>query len=115
MKAILALDQGTTSSRALLFNRNGEVLATSQREFTQHFPRPGWVEHDALEIWQTQRLVAAEVIAKSAIAANDIGAIGITYQRETTVLWDRASGLPRGWPVSRARRGVASPRVLPCA
>ena len=94
MKAILALDQGTTSSRALLFNRNGEVLATSQREFTQHFPRPGWVEHDALEIWQTQRLVAAEVIAKSAIAANDIGAIGITNQRETTVLWDRASGLP---------------------
>ncbi len=94
MKAILALDQGTTSSRALLFNRNGEVLATSQREFTQHFPRPGWVEHDALEIWQTQRLVTAEVIAKSAIAANDIGAIGITNQRETTVLWDRASGLP---------------------
>ena len=94
MKAILALDQGTTSSRALLFNRNGEILATSQREFTQHFPRPGWVEHDALEIWQTQRLVAAEVIAKSAIAANDIGAIGITNQRETTVLWDRASGLP---------------------
>lgn len=94
MKAILALDQGTTSSRALLFNRNGEILATSQREFTQYFPRPGWVEHDALEIWQTQRLVAAEVIAKSAIAAIDIGAIGITNQRETTVLWDRASGLP---------------------
>ena len=94
MKAILALDQGTTSSRALLFNRNGEILATSQREFTQHFPRPGWVEHDALEIWQTQHFVAAEVIAKSALAADDIGAIGITNQRETTVLWDRATGIP---------------------
>lgn len=94
MKAILALDQGTTSSRALLFDRNGEILATSQREFTQHFPQPGWVEHDALEIWQCQRLVAAEVIAKSALLADDIGAIGITNQRETTILWDRATGLP---------------------
>ena len=94
MKAILALDQGTTSSRALLFDHNGEILATSQREFTQHFPQPGWVEHDALEIWQCQRLVAAEVIAKSALLADDIGAIGITNQRETTILWDRATGLP---------------------
>ena len=94
MKAILALDQGTTSSRAVLFNRNGEVLATSQREFAQHFPQPGWVEHDAIEIWQSQRDVAAEAIAKSALAAADIAAIGITNQRETTVLWDRASGLP---------------------
>ena len=94
MKAILALDQGTTSSRALLFDHNGEILATSQREFTQHFPQPGWVEHDALEIWQCQRLVAAEVIAKSAFQAHDIGAIGITNQRETTILWDRATGLP---------------------
>ena len=94
MKAILALDQGTTSSRALLFDRNGGILATSQREFTQHFPQPGWVEHDAIEIWQTQCRVAAEVIAKSALTANDIGAIGITNQRETTVLWDRASGSP---------------------
>jgi glycerol kinase len=94
MKAILAFDQGTTSSRALLFDRAGSVLATSQREFTQHFPRPGWVEHDALEIWQTQRDVAADVIKKSALDANDIGAIGITNQRETTVLWDRATGIP---------------------
>ena len=94
MKAILALDQGTTSSRALLFDRSGEILATSQREFTQHFPQPGWVEHDALEIWRTQCLVAAEAIAQSTLAAGDIGAIGITNQRETTVLWDRANGLP---------------------
>ena len=94
MKAILALDQSTTSSRALLFNRNGEILASAQREFTQHFPQPGWVEHDAIEIWQSQRNVAAEAIAKAALAAADIAAIGITNQRETTVLWDRASGLP---------------------
>ena len=94
MKAILALDQGTTSSRALLFDRNGAILATSQREITQHFPKPGWVEHDAREIWQTQREVAAEVIAKSQLAPGDIGAIGITNQRETTVLWDRATGAP---------------------
>ena len=94
MKAILALDQGTTSSRALLFDRAGAVLNTSQREFTQHFPKPGWVEHDALEIWQTQCEVAAEVIKKSALHAADIAAIGITNQRETTVLWDRATGIP---------------------
>ena len=94
MKAILALDQGTTSSRALLFDRTGAVLATSQREFTQHFPKPGWVEHDALEIWQTQCRVATDVINKSALDANEICAIGITNQRETTVLWDRASGMP---------------------
>ena len=94
MKAILALDQGTTSSRALLFDRDGEILATSQREFTQHFPQPGWVEHDAMEIWQSQCRVAEEAITKSALDVKDIGAIGITNQRETTVLWDRASGLP---------------------
>ncbi len=94
MKAILALDQGTTSSRALLFDRNGDILTSAQCEFSQHFPKPGWVEHDAMEIWQSQCRVAAETIGKSALAANDIGAIGITNQRETTVLWDRASGTP---------------------
>ena len=94
MKAILSLDQGTTSSRALLFDRNGAILASAQHEFAQHFPQPGWVEHDALEIWQSQCRVAAEAIAKSALNAEEIGAIGITNQRETTVLWDRASGLP---------------------
>jgi len=94
MKAILALDQGTTSSRALVFNRAGEILAASQREFAQHFPRPGWVEHDPLEIWQTQRYVAADAIAKAGLTPAEIGAIGITNQRETTVLWDRRTGLP---------------------
>ena len=94
MKAILALDQGTTSSRALLFDRNGDILTSAQCEFSQHFPKPGWVEHDAMEIWQSQCRVAAETICKSALAADDIGAIGITNQRETTVLWDRASGTP---------------------
>ena len=94
MKAILSLDQGTTSSRAVLFDRNGAILAAAQHEFAQHFPQPGWVEHDALEIWQSQCRVAAEAIAKSALTAKEIGAIGITNQRETTVLWDRASGQP---------------------
>ena len=94
MKAILSLDQGTTSSRAVLFDRNGAILALAQHEFAQHFPQPGWVEHDALEIWQSQCRVAAEAIAKSALTAKEIGAIGITNQRETTVLWDRASGQP---------------------
>ena len=96
MKTILALDQGTTSSRALLFDRHGEILASAQREFTQHFPQPGWVEHDAMEIWRTQCGVAAEVIAKAALKPDDIAAIGITNQRETTVLWDRTSGTPLG-------------------
>ena len=94
MKAILSLDQGTTSSRAVLFDRNGAILASAQHEFAQHFPQPGWVEHDALEIWQSQCRVAAQAIAKSALTAKEIGAIGITNQRETTVLWDRASGRP---------------------
>ena len=94
MKAILALDQGTTSSRALVFNRTGEILAASQREFTQHFPHPGMVEHDPLEIWQTQRYAAADAIAKAGLKPAEIGAIGITNQRETTVLWDRRTGLP---------------------
>ncbi len=94
MKAILALDQGTTSSRALLFNHLGEVVATSQREFRQYFPKPGWVEHDPLEIWQTQRYVAADAISKAGLKSAEIGALGITNQRETTVLWDRRTGLP---------------------
>ena len=94
MKAILALDQGTTSSRALLFNHRAELLAASQREFRQYFPQPGWVEHDPLEIWQTQRTVAADAIAKAGLEPADISALGITNQRETTVLWDRRTGLP---------------------
>jgi glycerol kinase len=94
MKAILALDQGTTSSRAVAFGRDGRILGTAQQEFRQIFPRPGWVEHDALEIWRTQRDVASQAIAAAALSPAQIGAIGITNQRETTVLWERATGRP---------------------
>jgi glycerol kinase len=94
MTFVLALDQGTTSSRAILFDRAGSVHAVAQREFAQLFPQPGWVEHDPMEIWMTQSGVMAEVLAKAAIAPADIVAIGITNQRETTVLWERATGRP---------------------
>jgi glycerol kinase len=91
---ILALDQGTTSSRSILFDARGVPVATAQREFTQHFPRSGWVEHDAEEIWATQVATIAEVLARARVAPDAIAAIGITNQRETTVLWDRHSGRP---------------------
>ncbi len=94
MKAILAFDQGTTSSRALVFGRDGKVLGIAQQEFRQIFPQPGWVEHDPLEIWHTQRDVAAQALGKAALGGRDVGAIGITNQRETTVLWERATGRP---------------------
>ena len=94
MKAILAFDQGTTSSRAILFGRDGRVLGSAQQEFRQIFPQPGWVEHDPLEIWRTQRDVAAQALGVAGLAARDVGAIGITNQRETTVLWERATGRP---------------------
>src|SRR5260221_10204272 len=94
MKAILAFDQGTTSSRAIAFGRDGAVLASAQQEFRQIFPRPGWVEHDPLEIWRTQREVAAQALSAAGLAARDVGAIGITNQRETTVLWEPATGRP---------------------
>src|SRR5688572_24710404 len=88
---ILALDQGTTSSRSLLFDAKGKVVALAQREFTQYFPQPGWVEHDAREIHASQRATIAAVLGKAGISARQIAAVGITNQRETTVLWDRAS------------------------
>ena len=91
---LLALDQGTSSSRAIVFHRSGRVVAMAQREFTQHFPQPGWVEHDAMEIWHTQLEVGHEALRRAGLAAADIAAIGITNQRETTVLWNRASGQP---------------------
>ncbi len=91
---VLALDQGTTSSRSLLFDAGGRVVALAQQEFTQHFPRPGWVEHDAREIHASQRATIAEVLRKSGVAPRDIAAVGVTNQRETTVLWDRATGEP---------------------
>jgi glycerol kinase len=93
-KFILALDAGTTSSRSLLFDRAGRIVALAQREFTQHFPQPGWVEHDALEIWDSQRRTIAEALRAAHAVPGDIAAVGITNQRETTVLWDRATGEP---------------------
>jgi glycerol kinase len=91
---LLALDQGTTSSRAILFDRHGTAVAVGQREFRQHFPQPGWVEHDATEIWATQRATIAEALARAGASIDRIHAIGITNQRETTLLWDRATGEP---------------------
>ena len=90
----MALDQGTTSSRAILFDRDGAIAAVDQIEFTQHFPKPGWVEHDAEEIWRTQLRAAQNAVAKAGASGSDVAAIGITNQRETTVVWDRASGQP---------------------
>src|SRR5712691_10564713 len=94
MTFILALDQGTTSSRAIVFDRHGTVRSLAQKEFRQIFPQPGWVEHDPNEIWATQLAVATEALARAGMSAADIAAIGITNQRETTVVWDRASGEP---------------------
>ena len=91
---ILALDQGTTSSRAILFDQQGSIVSIAQQEFPQIYPQPGWVEHDANEIWKTQLDCAREAIAKAGITASDVAAIGITNQRETTVIWDRATGEP---------------------
>ena len=91
---LLALDQGTTSSRALIIDHSGKVVAVAQKEFTQHFPQPGWVEHDANEIWASQLGVAADAVGRAGIGVKDIAAIGITNQRETAVVWDRKSGEP---------------------
>jgi glycerol kinase len=94
MPYVLALDQGTTSSRAIVFDRNGAIHAVAQKELTQIFPQAGWVEHDAREIWASQIGVAAEALARAQIKPADVAAIGITNQRETTILWDRESGQP---------------------
>ncbi|HEY3864444.1 MAG TPA: glycerol kinase GlpK [Verrucomicrobiae bacterium] len=93
-KYILAIDQGTTSSRAIIFDHAGLVQGVAQREFKQYYPQPGWVEHDANEIWSTQAGVVAEALARASVHARDIAGIGITNQRETTVVWDRESGEP---------------------
>ncbi len=94
MTFLMALDQGTTSSRAIIFADSGDIVAVAQREFGQHFPQPGWVEHDAEEIWTSQRDVACEALASAKLKTADIAAIGITNQRETIVIWDRATGNP---------------------
>lgn len=93
-KYVMALDQGTTSSRCILFDRQGNMVSMAQKEFTQIYPRTGWVEHDAMEIWSSQYGVAAEAMAKIGADAGDIDAIGITNQRETTIVWDRNTGVP---------------------
>lgn len=93
-KYILSIDQGTTSSRAIIFNHNGEIVAIAQREFTQIYPKAGWVEHDPMEIWSTQLAVVTEVIVKAGLTVGDIDSIGITNQRETTVIWDKETGQP---------------------
>ena len=93
-KFILAFDQGTTSSRAIVFDKKGTITSVAQKEFTQIFPKPGWVEHDPIEIWSTQLGVVAEAITQAGLSAKDVAAIGITNQRETTVVWDKQTGMP---------------------
>src|SRR6185436_9256303 len=92
MKFILALDQGTTSSRAIVFNQAGAIVASAQQEFRQIFPQPGWVEHDPEEIWQTQLATALEVLRAAKLRPADLAGIGITNQRETTLVWNRRTG-----------------------
>lgn len=91
---ILSLDQGTTSSRAIIFDKKGQIVALAQKEFKQYYPQSGWVEHDAQEIWSSQLSVATEAVAKAGLKASSIAAIGITNQRETTIVWDRSTGRP---------------------
>ncbi|MEG0780843.1 MAG: FGGY family carbohydrate kinase, partial [Oscillospiraceae bacterium] len=93
-KYILALDQGTTSSRAILFDNEQNIMGISQKEFTQIYPQEGWVEHDAMEIWSSQYAVMMEVIAQSGVSVGEIAGIGITNQRETTILWEKSTGRP---------------------
>jgi len=104
-----ALDQGTTSSRAIVFDRSGRIVTSAQQEFRQIYPQPGWVEHDAAEIWSTQLSCAQAALRQAGIAARDIAGIGITNQRETTVLWDRLSA--RRFPCDR----LAGPATADCA
>ena len=93
-KYVMALDQGTTSSRCILFDEKGEIRSVAQREFTQIYPEPGWVEHDPMEIWSSQFSVMMAAMANIGAHGEDIAAIGITNQRETTIVWDKATGVP---------------------
>ena len=93
-KYVMALDQGTTSSRCILFDETGEIRSVAQREFTQIYPEPGWVEHDPMEIWSSQFSVMMAAMANVGVHGEDIAAIGITNQRETTIVWDRNTGIP---------------------
>ena len=94
MQYIMSLDQGTTSSRCILFDKQGNIISMAQKEYQQIYPKAGWVEHDPMEIWQTQLEVAQQAIAQKGLTAADIAAIGITNQRETTILWDKRTGKP---------------------
>jgi glycerol kinase len=107
---ILAFDQGTTSSRAIVFDRQGNILSLAQKEFQQIFPQSGWVEHDADEIWSSQIGVANEALARIGVAASDIAAIGIANQRETTIVWDRKTGRPIHNAIVCK---IAVPQILP--
>lgn len=93
-KYIMSIDQGTTSSRAIIFNKQGQHVGSSQKELQQHFPQAGWVEHDANEIWNSVQSVVSEALIQSGIKPAEVGAIGITNQRETTVVWDKKTGMP---------------------
>ena len=93
-KFILSLDQGTTSSRAIVFDHSGKITGTAQKEFRQIFPQPGWVEHDPMDIWNSQLQVMHDALRDAGIGAGDLAAIGITNQRETAIIWDRKSGKP---------------------
>ena len=93
-KYVMALDAGTTSNRCILFDHEGNICSVAQKEFTQYFPKPGWVEHDADEIWSTMMGVAVEAMSKIGATAEDISGIGITNQRETVILWDKETGVP---------------------
>ena len=93
-KYVMALDQGTTSSRCILFNKQGQICSMAQKEFEQIYPQPGWVEHNPMEIWASQMSVAAEAMTKIQAQSDDIAAIGITNQRETTIVWNKETGMP---------------------
>lgn len=93
-KYIMALDQGTTSSRCILFDKQGKILSMAQKEFSQIYPNPGWVEHNPMEIWSSQMAVATEAMAMVGAGAEDISGIGITNQRETAIVWDKKTGIP---------------------
>src|SRR5690554_2462987 len=93
-KYVMALDQGTTSSRCIIFDKAGNIKSMAQKEFTQYYPKPGWVEHDPVEIWSSQISVATEAMAKLGAGADEIASIGITNQRETTIAWNKNTGQP---------------------
>ena len=113
MHNVLALDQGTTSSRAIIFDDAGQPISIAQQEFPQSYPQPGWVEHDPETLWQTQAAVAVEALQRAGITAREVAAIGIANQRETTLLWERTSGraIARGTGVTRFTQWLDSSGV----